>query len=873
MIRSLWLKLRGLLARDRVERELEDELRFHLEMETEANLRRGMSPAEARRDAQLRFGGVERYKEQAREARGTRWLDDAAWDLRVSLRRLVRAPAFTSLCVLTLTLGIGANAAVFSVVRGVLLRPLPYPESERLVAVRARALADGYQYSLSQADLDAWRQLDLSFERVGAYYTLPSGLTLQGAGEATAVSAILVTTDLFEVLGVPPAIGRTFFPEESAPGVSVAVVSNGFWRAHLGSVPELSGASIVLDGQAVAVVGVMPASFRIEGAPAADVFLPLEEEMPERRGPFYMRGIGRLAGGTSVESARADLARATRAVDGRFPPESPGGWEFAFAALKDTLVRDARSTLWALFASVGLVLLIAIANAANLFLARASARETDRAVLSALGAGAWRLRRQQFAESLLISSAGALLGIALAYLGVPLVGRYTTELLPRAHEVTVDGGVLAFAALAALVAGVLVGVAPAGAGSRQPARGIREGGWGALPRRALLRRFLVASELALSFVVVTGAVLLVRSLGRLQAVDAGVLAEGVLTARVSLPDTRYPEPADYGTFFREVLLRLEGVPGVAGIAVSSSLPPDRLDFENLIAPEVYPQDRPTPIVHQALVSEDYFRLLGVPLLSGRAFLSTDGPDDPAVVIVSRSLAERFWPGEDAVGKVVDRGGAPATVVGVAEDVRYAGLAAGPSETFYTPYFQSLFFRSVYVTLRGSAPGGDPLPLAAALREELRALDRALVLREVAPMEQLFHDSVATPRFRTWLLSAFGLLALLLATAGVYGVLAFSVTERRRETGVRVALGARPRDVVRVVAQDGMRLVVTGLAAGALLALGAARLLEGLLFGVTPLDPWTYAASALLLALAGAIACGAPAYRAARQNPSDVLRQG
>jgi predicted permease len=803
-------------------------------------------------------------------------------DLRYGLRTLAKSPGFTLVALLTLGLGIGANAAIFSVVQGVLLRPLPYQEPERLVRVfhthAEQGVMDG---AFSPQDFDDLAR-ELAgprgpWERLGAYFFTPglSGLTLTGEGEPRRLEAAMVGAGFFPALGVEAARGRTLRPEENVPGADrVVMLSDRLWRRSFGADPRIVGGTLRLDGEAYTVAGVMPPSFQFP-AREVDVWAPIsliaEDDIPHRRSLRWMHVVGRLRPGTSL--ARADAQ--TDALLARLAAAYPGsneGWSAGrILPLHEALVGDVRPALVVLLAAVAGVLLIACANLANLLLARATTRGRELAVRAALGAGRRRLVRQLLIESVVLALAGGALGLLLAVWGVDALVALAAGDLPRPDEVGPDAGVVAFTFALSLLTGLAFGLLPAFRASRLAdlhgvlKEGGRGGGGGR--GRSLARNGLIVAETALAVVLLVGAGLMLRSFRALLDVDPGFRAENVLSLSLTFPDTTDAEP-DRMAVRDEVVRRVEALPGVIAAGGAKTMPlagggepygytvPGR---SGALA-EVQPQ------AGVFIVTPGYFRALGIPVLAGRAFNDRDGEEHPAIV-VNRALARQVWPGEPAVGKALMLGEFRLEIVGVVGDVRSAGLAADPGSAVYVP--STLAPRSTMKLFVRTA--SDPLALAGAVREAIWQVDRDLPISEVAALPQVVAADVARPRFLSVLLTLFGALALTLAAIGLYGVVAYGVGQRTHEIGIRMALGAGRARVLRNVVGQGMRWTLLGLALGLAGAFAATRLLAGLLFGVAPTDAVTFAGVALLLAAAAALASWVPARRAAATDPLTALR--
>ncbi len=804
-------------------------------------------------------------------------------DLRYAVRTLTRSPGFTAVAVATLALGIGATTAIWSIVDGVLLRPLPFPAPERLAAVWMTGGSGGERYPMSVADLRDWRARNRAFAQVSAFVDTRFALT--GEGEPEQLSGAWVTSNFFATLGIRPLLGRAPSAEDDRPAAEAAVVlSHGLWQRRFGADPRVVGRTIALDGNRRTVLGVMPAglAFPPAGAGPVQLWTVLKDEAPPRRGPYFLHGLARLAPGVTLGQAEAELAVLGRTLE-RDNPLTNAGASFAAAPLAEHLVGGVRPALLVLLGAVGFVLLIAAANVANLLLVRAAGREREMALRAALGAGRGRIVRQLLTESVLLAAAGAGVGLLLAWWGVELLPRLAPDALPRLDAVALDGRVLAFTALLTAATGLLFGLAPALQGSRRDLHGgLKEGSRGSEGRgRLRLRRLVVASEVAAALVLLVGAGLLLASYWRLQGTSAGIRPAGVWTTQVELPTARYGEDRQVVAFYRELLARIEALPGVRSAGIGISLPPHLLTITDGFTPEGHavPPGQSAPLAVLDFVSPGYFQTLGVPLLAGRPFGPADREGAPTVVLVNQTLARRYFP-QGAVGRRLKIGGPERPenswmeIVGVVADVKYGGLAAPAEPAYYLPAAQAAW-QGMHLVVRSDdgADGRDSAAagLAANVRQTIRALDRDLPVAAVRPLGGLVSESIAAPRLRTQLIGAFGALALVLAAIGIYGVLAYTVAQRTREVGIRMALGAGRGGVTRLVLSEILGVVLGGLAVGLAAAFALTRLLRGLLFEVAPTDPRIFVGVPLLLAVCALLAAYLPARRAAAVEPVVALR--
>jgi len=856
-------------TRDDLDRQLDAELRDHMERLTADLVATGVPEQEARRQARLDFGGLDQVKEECRDVRGLNLIEDLRQDLRYAFRSMRKSPGFALVVIATLVLGIGANAAIFSVVNAVLVRPLPFLDPDRLVRIYLSSSRMPDRVGGLSPDLfNIVRLENLSFVAVAGYQPMADGFAFVSGDRAVQVHGARVTADFFTVFGVRPHMGATFQAGDDAPGATrKAVISFAFWQTELRGDPEAIGRVVRLDGRDVSIVGVMPPGFWFPRGDVASVWICAP-------GRWTYEVVGRLRAGTTPARAQADLGRIAAHVQQTASIASEP-WVITTRSLKRVLVGDLEPVLWLLLAAVALVLVIACVNVANLLLARATTRDRELAVRASLGAGRGRIIRQLLTESVMLAGIGAAGGLLLARWGVDALMALTPRDLQllRDADVTRDTRVLVVTGLIALASAMLFGVLPAlFASAPHLSRILNEGGRGAMdtPTRRRVRALLVVSEFALSMVLLVGAGLVTRSLMQLRAVDSGVRSEHVLTAAIALPAGRYADAQKTTALYERLLTGLRALPGVESATISFGLPPDRvLNSTAFYVPE-HPMTSGEVQPRAEVVSVDgrYFHTLGIPVLRGRAFDGRDTASSMRVTIVNETLARQFFRDLDPVGRtLVVSGNQPETVVGVVKDVKYAGLAAAAELTLYHPFVQNPF-AYMSVAVRTS---GDSLTFAAAIRDQVANLDRDAAVGPVRTMDELLAESVGDPRFRTMLLLTFAGVALLLAAVGIYGVLVYSVSQRTRELGVRLALGAQSVDVAKLVIGEGLTLALAGIGIGLIAALALTRVMTSLLFGVTATDPRTFAAVSLLLVAVALLASWIPARRAMRIDPLISLR--
>jgi putative ABC transport system permease protein len=804
-------------------------------------------------------------------------------EIRHAVRRLLRTPGFTLAGVLTLALGIGANTAIYSVARGVFLRPLPYLHGDHLVHTGYRVTAEGpLETRFSVRDFFDYREGGRAFIDLVEYHSM--SFNLLGRGEPERVKTAVVSARFFDVFGVRPALGRAFRPDDEKPGAPpVLLLSEGFWQRHFGGDPAIIGQTLRMNGGPITVVGVLPRLPRYPGGD--DVYMPTAScpfrsaaKVVENRSARMLSLFGRLHEGVSLAQAQAQLATIAIRLTRDYPDSHPGvpAQEAGLIALREELSEGFRSTFLLLLGAVALTLLLACISVINLFLVRVAGRSQEVALRISLGASRSRLLWELLAESVLLALMGGALGLLLSVPSLGILKTFASRSTPRADEIGLDGSALLFTLLLSLATGLAVGLFPALRLSRRdPGRDLRQAGAGAIAGRVESgwRKALVVAQVAISSLLLIGAGLLVRSLSSLERVQAGFDPDRVLTASLELPRSKYPNPQARQGFYRSLLERLGQRPGVTAAAVASDVPLDgdtalhRFTIEG--RPTVPGRTEPQAEYHVA--SQDYFRALGIPLLAGRGFAASDAQSAPGVVLINRTMADQLWPGESPIGRrlgqlVPGKQGAW-TIVGVVGDVKQVGLDTEAGPSYYLPFLQEPGPR-MRVMLRTAAA---PLGLAEELRSAVRELDPEQPIAEVEPLTQLRQDSISAPRLRVFLLSAFALLAFLIASIGVGSVVAYSVSQRSREIGIRMALGARKESVLAIVLGQGLALVLSGLFVGLLGALLLTRLLSSLLFGIRPSDPATYLAVALALLIASALACLGPARRALHVEPTVALR--
>lgn len=870
-------------APEGIDRDLDDEVAFHLEMRIRDLIRGGVTADEARRQAEVEFGDATRLKHDlAREDRSAqqdrrirRWLADLLSDLRFAVRQLARNPMFASVAILTVAIGIGANTAIMSAVRGIILRPLPFAEPDRLVRVYSRHDRLGTT-ALSVADFADIRAQVTTFSGMAAWYEMTTNLT--GDGEPERLNAAKVSDNWFQLLGIQPRSGRTFVDGEDRHDAPIrAVLSDAFWERRFGGA-NIIGRTLTLDGLSVEVVGIVPAAIAFPAR--ADLWLTTRFEPDDfsdaSRGARYLRVLGRLAPGATLEQATHDVARVATLIAQRDPRHNTGYTAIGMP-LQESLVGNFRRPMFVLLGAVGLVMLVVCANVAGLMIARTAGREAEIAIRSALGAGRGRIVRQLVSESMVVALAGGAAGLALGVVGTSLLVAWAPPDIPRLDHVGIDRQVFAFSAALAVATGVFFGLAPALQASRRDVRTRLQAGGRASAGRfgsVRLRRLLVVTELAMAIVLLAGAGLLLRSFINLQQVDPGFHTRGLTAFTVTLPSSRYARLVEQRQFIDRAMESLDALPGVERVAASFGLPLTDTRFQltfTIDGKEGDPNNEPRGQVRVA--SHGYFEAMGIPLRTGRTFNAQDRWESPQVVVISEQLAEKYFPNGDAIGRHISTGWGReghvlgGTIVGIVGDVRQFGLGVDAPPAYYAPADQWPTDEITFI-LTGETGGHELVP---SIRSVIERLDEDLPIFDVTTGETLVSASLAQPRFYLRVILAFAVAALVLSAIGVYGIVAYMVRQRTREFGVRLALGATSPRITRMVVGEGLVLAAFGIGIGLTVALTLASEIRSLLYGVSERDWMTLVVVAFVLAAAVCLACVVPARAAARLGPLEALR--
>jgi len=874
--------MRFVFSRKRRQAELIEEIQSHLEMAVRDRMERGEGAAQARAAAQREFGNAAVVREVTHDQWGWAWLENLFQDLHFAVRMLRKSPGFTTVAVLTLALGIGANTAIFSIVDAVLLQSLPYPDPDQLVLMFDVALKQPDALAgMSYRDFSECREQNHVFSEMAgnAFHDL----TLTGAGEPSVVDTAGVTPEIFPVLGAKPLAGRTLLPEDGKQGAApVAVVSENLWRSRFGANPELIGQSISLDMRAFTVVGILPASFRYpDGLPRQDVWIPVAQDplfgpLLSQPGVPVLGGVGRLKPGISMEQAQEEM----NTLSARFATEFPvqdSGLTIRIEPYRQFVVGKLKSALLILLGAVSIVLLIACANIANLLLARATSRGREIAVRHALGAGRARIVRQLLTESVLLGLLGGVTGVLLAAWGVRILRPFLPSDVTRINSIHVAGPVLAFALLLSLAAALAFGLAPALLVTPSNLQtNIKEGGERTGQRGGQrVRSCLAIAEISLAMVLLVAGGLLIRSLALVMSVNPGFDPNHVIEAEVSLPQFQYSTPQQWAAFASELLARLHAQPGLRDSALAAPLPMDRqgeatFEFSIVGNPPLPPGKSTT--ADYATVSPDYFRVMRIPLMRGRFFSEEDSPSSPKVAIISETLARRYFSNQDPIGRRMRFGFPPNSnvlreIVGIVGDVRDASLSRQPGPMMYVPFAQAPLWGGEVVA-RSSLSASS---VAAGIRHATHAIDKYLPVTDIESFPEAVGKSISQERFQTFLLGSFSAIALVLAAVGILGVISYSASQRTHEIGIRMALGAQRRDVLRLILGQGAKLALVGLGVGIIAAFLLTRLMSSLLYSVSPKDPVTFASVAIVLLAVALTACYIPARRAMRVDPMVALR--
>src|SRR4051812_774664 len=873
--RAFLQRLSGSFRKNRAGDDVAQELQGHLELLVQENLKKGMDPESARRAARLSLGGETQIKEAYRHQAGLPFLEVLVQDLRYGFRHLRKNPTFTFVAVLTLALGIGANTAIFSVVNAVLLQPLPYAAPGRLISLHG---------GQSWPDMNDIREQSQTIQSIGAYWSYQ--FDLLGNGEPEQIQSALVSLDLFDTLGVAPRLGRTFSAKDDAPGAPrIAMVTESFWRNRLGADPQAIGRTLQLSGNTFEIVGVLPKSFwlpsgtgQFSGGP--EIFVPMRLGYPEAasaRGLHAQRAIARLKDGVSMVQAQSDLDAIAARLSQLYPSENRNR-RFVVERFQDAVVGNVRTTILVLFASVGLLLLIASLNFANLLLAKASSRSEETQIRAALGASASRLIRQFLTESVLISLIGGMAGLIVAALMQRLLVFLKPGDLPRLESVSVDSSVLVFALALTFITGCAFGLIPAFRVVIPNSKSIysAKGAVGQTRSTARLRHGLIIGEFAIALVLLCGAGLLLRSMWRLQSVEPGFDAQGVWTARIWLQAKKYEKIPAQNQFFGQLEQHVAQIPGAEASALVTELPLSG----NMLPHNIVFNGRPPvpegsePDILTNLVSSTYFSALRIPIVKGRGFESSDRDGAPLVGVINESMARQYFPSEDPLGKQITFAHNPPprpwiTIVGIVSDIREYGPEQdeGPAIYLAMQQKQEPWRRWSGIIVRG-APGAH---LDQAIKQAVWSIDATVPVTKIQPLSAMMADTLSRRKFTTLLLTLFAMTALTLAMVGIYGVVAYSVVQRTREIGVRIALGAQRFDVLWMVLRQAVIMGVAGVAIGTVGSFYATKALDTLVFGISPRDPATFSAVALILLSVAFVAALVPAWRATRVDPSSALR--
>ena len=869
-IYSLYLKVRALVLRRHVEQEMEEEMRHHLDLETEKNVRSGLSIDAARRKALVSFGSMDTNREAMRDGRGSRWWDDATTDIRYALRWLRRSPAFTLVAVLTLALGIGALTAIFAVVNTVLLQPLPYAEADRLAVLYGRHVEHGDGNNISYPDYESWQQRVKSFSSLGIFQW--ESHTISGDGAAERLAGADVSSELFPILGVEPILGRSITKEEQRQGHRVAIIGHGLWQRRYAGERSVLGRIIQVNGEPHTVIGVMPARFQFPYS--GEIWRPLAPEPGfERRSSRYLAGaVGRLGDGVTREQAEAELTRVSEAMQREYP-DTNNGWSVQYATIREDLFGTLRQAIVVLFIAAGLVLLIVCGNLANLLLVRGAARQREIALRAAIGAGRGRLVRQFLTESIVLSSLGGAGGVLVALWGVAILRTMAGDQLPAFVEIRAQPSVYAFAFGVAAVVAALTGLLPALRGTRvQGQMALKSGGRMTVGvRGSRVRGALIVSEVAIAVILLAGSMLLMKTMSALNSVDLGFEPRNLLTARYALPSVTYQDPSRRQVFLNAIEESLRSDPSVVSVGAAQGTPFGgwNVGMNYQVQGEVPAKPGEEPSTHFQVVSPSYFKTMEIPIVRGRGIDATDASGPMNSAVVNEAFVRRHFAGQDPIGKHVrlDPTDPWATIVGVVGDFRHFVITEEMTPAMYFHYaMQSPGQMTLAIRTRGNA--ADAIPM---LQRKLAELDRDVPAFRVDPMEGVIARRTWVQRIARDILGAFAAVAALLAVIGLYGVISYSVAQQKHELGIRLALGATPDRLLKRVVSQGLVLAIVGIAIGWTVAFFSASELAQLLFEVEPSDFATFLLVPLTVAGLAALASSVPALRAAGTDPMVALR--
>lgn len=869
---EIWRRILFLFRRDRMSDELAEEMRLHKELRARQISEQGIELQEADRAARRAFGNSTLLHETSQEM--WRWVQlERLWqDARYAFRLLARDRAFTAIVVIVLALGIGANAAIFSVVNTVLLRPLPYSDSDRLVQIWENKISQGTrQGPVSPYNFLDWEKQSRSFRNMAAYQYESFALTTRGAPER--MPGLLVSGDFFKVFDATPLLGRTFRANEDRPGNQAVVLSYDAWHQRFNADPNIIGKAITLNEQPYSVIGVMPADFQFPTAGTEVWMTPAFDLKARSRGDHFLFAVGQLNAGVTLSQAQAEVATIAHRLEKQFPGTNRSSG-VVLVSLQEQMVGGFKTGLLVLWSAVTLVLLIACANVAHLLLARSVSRQKEIAIRASLGAGRARVIRQLLTESMLLSLIAGMLGLAIGVAGIHLLSAGGLKAVPRTHGIHMDGAVFAFTVVISVLTGIIFGIVPAfNASKLNLAVSLKQTGWGTSLNESSyrLRSVLVVSELALAVVLLIGSGLLIKSFWLLQNVDPGFRAQNRLTMRLGVPEAKYPGFLELAQLYQRVIDRVAALPGVESVGATNDLPfaGSRTGTSFYVEGRPPAHDEDSPVADYRTVSPDYLTTFAIPLIKGRTFTARDNQQEAPVAIINQALAHKYWPHDNPIGRrLMGLGDRPVEIVGVIGDVKHDNLAAVDAPEIYVPQLQGHTPPWTFLVIHSHLPVQS---LITAVRGAVRDVDPDDPLFSLQTMEERLSASIAPQQFNTLMLGVFAGFALVLAALGIYGVIAYAVTERTHEIGVRMALGAQRNDVLRLVVTQGLRLTVAGVMLGLAGALALSRVLSGMLYATRPTDPATFAIVTSVLLLVAIMASYVPARRATRVDPMVALR--